>query len=178
MILTRTSMMVPIDPKTIQANDTTENATVDPDGMLLSKSHLSIQNGELETDLKVESDASAGWRVSGTFHTKPIDVAFPSAKIVSALGQIRIAQQALQEEGVGAVRSFPLWVADANPTRTIVGTFRVLKQVSENAFLLEFLVGPITTHAITESDGSVQRAEIEMGPAQIRFERVYRDGEL
>jgi hypothetical protein len=177
-ITTLTSMIVPIDSKTIQANDTTERAAADQDGMLLSKSHLSVQNGELATHLKVEPDASAGWLVTGIFGTQPINVTLSSPKIVSTLGQMQIAQQALQEEGVGAIRSFPLWVADAGPGRTIVGTLHALEQISEGTFLVEFLMGPVTTRGVTELNGSIQSADIKMGPAQIHVERVYQKGEI
>jgi len=77
-----------------------------------------------------------------------------------------------------AARSYPVWIADADPSRTMVGNLRVSEQLPDGDFRSVFTVGPMTTHGITDSTGSTKSADIEMGPALIHTERIYRSGEI
>jgi hypothetical protein len=178
LINTDSSMIFTVGPGTLQASDTTKSATATPDGMLLGMSLLHLRNGELAIELELESEAGAGWLVTGTFRGKRMYAAFQSENIVSALGLIQVAQEVLQGEGVGATRAFPLWMADADPTRTVEGRFRLLKKISETEFFVELNEGPITTRGVTDASGSIRSGEIMMGPAQIHFERIYQAGEI
>jgi hypothetical protein len=173
----RTYTLVPVEEATFQASDSYDVEFVRKDGTLINQAHIESVNGELATHLKLDP-TEEGWKVSGTFQTKPLEAQLDGQPLGSWLGDVLAVRRAIAKKGVGGEVVLVRWVPDADPTRVVEGHVAILEHVASDRFRTSMRMAEIEAEVVTDRSGSAASGSIDMGHLQMRFERVFAHGKL
>jgi hypothetical protein len=174
---TRTSMLLPVTADTLQASDTFAVEFARPDGSLINQVHVETANGELVSNLHLDPQPGGAWSVEGTFQGKPLSTRIESASQPSSwLGDAIALRETLASGGSGARIATTRWIPDADPTRLLDGTISIGEPVGSERFAATLATEGIEADLVVERTGTVASGSIDMGVANVDFERVYTGG--
>ncbi len=174
------SMFVPAAEGVVTAQDTAHVQWMKPDGRLLNAMHVSSSNDETQTQLELRpAEDSDGWRVSGTFMGKPLELDLGDEAPASVLTQARLRRELLaQSSPVGRKVTDQSWTS-ADPTRLLTTTFTVTGSDATGRFTATEVSGPLKVDEVVDpASGTPLRMTMAVGPTSLRLERVYVSGTL
>jgi hypothetical protein len=174
----RASTLVPADAESFQASDSYGVEFARRDGTLINQAHVESVNGELSTNLKLDP-TEGGWKVHGTFQTKPIEVQLDAAQpLRSWLGEVLSVRREIAKKGVGGEVVLARWVPDADPTRALEERITILEKVAGDRFRTLLSLAGIEAEVLADRSGSAASGSIDLGHIQMRFERIFAHGKL
>ena len=174
------SMLVPVAAGEVRAHDEFNVEFVDADGELINAVQVSNQNGELDSNLRLDPHEDGGWLVSGDFKGKRIETRIPGDRAPSSsLRQFALVQALLQEpEPAGRSVHYLRW-SDDSPTAFVEGTVTAVAPLGAGLWSTRFASEGLVFEAVADMrDGTMTRASIPMGPLQLQLERVAVSGQL
>jgi hypothetical protein len=174
---TRTSLLLPVTSDTLQASDTFAVEFARPDGTLINQVHVETANGELVSNLHLDPQPGGAWGVEGTFQGKPLSMRIESTSRPSSwLGDAIALRKTLASRGPGARISTTRWMPDADPTRLLDGTISIGEPVGSERFAATLATEGVEADLVVERSGTVSSGSIDLGIADVDFERVYTRG--
>ncbi|MFZ9052410.1 MAG: hypothetical protein ACO22K_05305 [Woeseiaceae bacterium] len=172
-INTTLSSLVPVAADKISYEDSSTISSSTPEGLLIDARTSNSQSGELLTDLQLSRKDNNDWVVRGTYRGTIIDTVINgSARPLSEVGQILTTRELFS--GDAAEVSFPVWLADADPTRVAEG--KILRDDARVPGQGTLILGPMTFTARFDEFGAITQAEMQAEAATISIERVWSRG--
>lgn len=174
---TRTSLLVPVTAATLQANDTFEVEFARSDGTLINQVHVESQNGEVVSHLELNPRPDGAWGVEGTFQGKPVSTRIESTRQPSSwLGDALALRRILTGGGPGTEVTTTRWIPDADPTRLLDGTISIQQEIGAGRFAAKLDAEGLEADLVVERKGTIASGSIDMGVANVDFQRVYMNG--
>lgn len=175
----RASMLVPVDASTLQTSDSYGVEFVRRDGSLINQAHAEVVNGELVTRLELDPELDGSWRAHGTFQTKPIDAHIDTPDpLGSWLGEVLSVRREIEQNGVGGEVVLVRWLPEADPTRFLEERIAIQGRGPNDQFRTTLSVAGVEAEALADRAGTAASGSFDMGHIQMRFERIFADGEL
>ena len=175
-VVTTVAVALPTSPTDLMANDQYDVQYSTPEGDLINQWTQSIDGGEVTTQLSLKSASDEAWTVEGTFQQKEINATIEGPALESMLGQMNSVKNLIAGGQKDSEVTHRIWVASIDPTQFIEATTKFAGQVDADSFRLEGVIGPITLTGISDQIGSMESAEINMGPITFELERVHQFG--
>lgn len=169
------SLIVPVDPSTIMTNDSYSISYTDPDGELLSSFDISVENGDVASDMSLQRNENGAWVSSGTLQGKQIDYEIDgSLEPASEWRQLAAIRDLFA--GDKQTVSMLTWIPDADPTRFMDATLtRDDSEVDRQAVLT---LGPISLSGRFDESGNVIDGDMSVGPVAMKIERIWFRGSV
>ena len=172
-VLMSMSSLVPVGPGSVSYEDTSTVSWSTPEGLLINSVAANSQNGELVTNLQIGRNEDGDWLVAGMFQNKDLEVVIDGAtEPLSEVGQMQVARSLFAGEETEA--AFPVWLADADPTRILDG--RLVRKAADDGLAGQLVLGPMAFDARFDATGALTRAEMQMGAAVISINRIWHRG--
>lgn len=167
------SSLVPVGPGSLSYEDSSTISWSTPDGLLINAYTANTQNGDLVTNLELTRNDEGDWLVAGSFQGKEIEVVIDgAAEPLSELGQMQVTRELFAGDAVQA--AFPVWVADADPTRILEG--KLVRDEASDAPSGTLMLGPMAFDARFDVSGALTRAEMQIGATVISIDRIWHRG--
>ncbi|MFK8016707.1 MAG: hypothetical protein AB8G17_14835 [Gammaproteobacteria bacterium] len=177
LAISTTSMLLQADENSLVSSDSEVTSYANPDGTVIRAYDVTMENGELKTDLSLERNNEGNWMVSGPFNGKEIAVEIETQTApMSPLGLMILTRDELAAKNKDAV-SFPMWLADADPSSFLEGSLK-LDKISRKGGRGVITTGPLAMNAKFDKSGSASSVDVALGPNTMRMERVTVSGEL
>jgi hypothetical protein len=173
----RSYTLIPVDAATFQSSDDYDVEFVRRDGTLINQAHAESVNGELQTHLQLDP-TEEGWKVHGTFQTKPIEAVLDAAQLGSWLGEVLSVRREIAKKGVGGEVVLARWVPEADPTQTLEERISIVERVAGDRFRTLMRMAEIEAEVVADRSGSASSGAVDLGHIQMRFERVFAHGKL
>lgn len=173
----RSTLLVPAAQGGASATDTVQVEWTDPKGAMLNAAQFAVNNGSTEADLKLDPEGDDGWKVSGTFRSKPLATPIAGGPPQSNYAEVRKLRAAMaRPDAVGYQASSPVWTS-LDPTRFIEMGYRITERLPDGTFRVEETIGPVTaTMVLDPATGFPVKTTIPIGPTTMTIERVYHRG--
>ena len=172
-----TSMLLPVDDQTLSASDSFDVQFSRSDGALINQVHVEAENGSLVTRLHLDPMADGHWNVNGTFREKPLDAKIRAdAELPSALGEALALRRQLGAQEPAGEFTLERWIPEADPTRLVAQTVVVHGALDDGRYRARVAMEGVDADLVVDPSGSVASGSMEMGFAEVEFERVYVDG--
>jgi hypothetical protein len=173
---TTVALALPTSPTDLMTNDQYDIQYSTPEGDLINQWTQIIDGGEMTTELSLKWASDEAWTVEGTFQQKEIDATIEGPALESMLGQMNSVKNLIASGQKDSEVTHRIWVASIDPTQFIEATTKFAGQVDTDSYRLEGVIGPITLTGISDPIGSMESAEIDMGPIKFELERVHQFG--
>lgn len=179
-VTTTLSMLVPMGGGEITAQDEVQVEFVTGDRELINALQVVNENGEIGTDVRLDTDENGDWLVSGQFNGKAIEARIPGDQVPrNSLEQYALVGALLQSpEPAGRSVSYQIW-SDANPTVFTNADMTAVARLDGHLWSARMKVASMEFDTIADSrDGTLVRAVIPMGHLTMTLERVASLGQL
>ncbi len=173
---TRQAMAIPVDETTLSATDSATSEWAGPDGLVINRTTVEAENGEITMNLSLLPLEADRWRVEGTFQGKELQASIaPSAPSGALTGEfaILLAARDLLDKPRADRQPVVLrqWQPDADPTAPTEVAIRPAD--GERSFVLD--LSGIEVQVTTDEFGNPVRMEAVDGAMLI--ERVLHQGQ-
>lgn len=173
------AMLVPVDAETLSASDEVMIQWVRPDGSLINAWQVESENGEVDTQLKLEPGDDGSWAVSGTFKSKPLTAKIPSGKPSTMLGDVMLLRAKLAEpDPVGGMLEVQSWMPGVDPSKLLAQQLEILRALGGDRFAAKLAMGGMVADLVVGRDGSAVSGTLTIGPMKLEIERVFADGAI
>jgi hypothetical protein len=173
-----TALVIPVDESTLATTDSYEVEFSRPDGTMINKIGIEVENQELITELQFGPVDANSWAVSGMFQGKQIESRIPrNETLLSYVGQTWALRDAITEVGVGATVALKTWTA-SDPTRLVDSVATIHAERSDGDFDASFRLGAMRVDGVVDRSGLMLRGHMQMGHVLVELERVFADGEF
>jgi hypothetical protein len=172
------AMFSPEEGGDISSHDSFEREWVDKDNSLINAFQISVENGEVESELSLSYKDDNGWMLDGTMQGKKVSQKLnPQEDPGTWLRQaVELREVLAADNPVGVEHSIDMWL-DIDPAKLTPSTTRILKRLGPKEFEAINTIGPMEANIVLESDtGMLNHAEIKMGPQVIVMDRVFVEG--
>jgi hypothetical protein len=179
-VQTATAMLVPVTSDTLRAEDAVNVQFVRRDGTLINALHVTVSNGEIATDLKLQPLDGGGWQVTGQFKGKALEGRLEGEQVPTTFLQQATVRKALlgRPDPAGGENVEWQWLA-IDPLRLTEARLKVVAPAGEGLYKAYESAGPLQADTVLErATGFTQRADIKLGPLVVTAERVYARGGL
>ena len=176
----RVSMILPITPDTLRAEDTYSVQFTANDGSMVNAMHVVANNGEIETQLKLDPLEEGGWKVSGQHMGKALDGKIDGTREPATLVSQAHVRKALLAAAnpLGAENVEWQWIP-ADPLQLTESRLKVTAAAGEGLYRARETLGGMVVDTILErATGMAQRADFAIGANTLVAERVYVRGQL
>ena len=177
-----TAMLLPLDQRTLQTEDSVRLDFSTLDGELLTKLHLKAQNGELVTELSLIPGQEDGWSVTGNFQGKALELDLGAAKLRSEFGQRLDFEEFLKTAEPGSSLKQVQWDPSLDPSQwntietTYVGPLSADSDPSHHK--LKVATGPLVLDAVADDAMSVLSMSLQMGAVTLTIDRLHAEGDI
>ncbi|MCG8370366.1 MAG: hypothetical protein MJA32_07640 [Proteobacteria bacterium] len=157
------SLIIPVDPSTIVTNDSYSISYTGPDGALISAFDISVENGEITSNLSLQRNENGAWVSGGTLQGKDIEYEIDGS--LEPAGEWR-QLAAVRELFAGDEETLSMlaWIPDADPTRFMDATLtRDDSEVDRQATLA---LGPISLSGRFDESGHIIDGDVSAGPGR------------
>jgi hypothetical protein len=175
-----TSMLIPVTATTLRTQDSVRVEFSSADGTLINAVAVKSQDGEFESNVKLDPVKDGGWLVTGTYKGKKIKEKIPKdSEPTSYLAQLASARELVNlESPANQSRSFLAWEA-SNPGVLTPTTISALEAVGTDQWSVrESRGGVMIDEVINKSDGTMAKANMKLGSQTMTIERVWSQGKL
>lgn len=171
------SLLVPVDVATLNISDSWHASFARPDGTLINQVTAKSENGELTMQLSLDDMGDGTWLVSGSFQGKDINEEITAtAPPVSEIGQMHAVKDLLADDERSAV-TLDAWLPDVDPTR-FVQTGVEVDSARRQQGHATLTLGPMSMAAQFDKEGSLMKARLLTGAAELFLDRVWTRGTL
>ena len=169
---TETSIM-PVDSSTLMTSDGITITYTKPDGELINTLNVSVENGEIVSNLSLRRNEADAWISGGTLQGKEIAIELDGA--ISPASELRLLTTARDLfAGTETSATLDVWVPSADPTQFLQTT--LTRDDSEIKGRANVTLGPMSYDGTFDEYGNMEDAVMSMGPIQINIERVWSKG--
>lgn len=179
-VSTSLSMLVPMGGGEVAARDYVQVEFVTGERELINALQVVNANGEIETDLKLDTDEDGDWLVSGKFNGKTIESGISGNQVPrSSLEQYGLVEALLQSpEPAGRSTSFLVW-SDSNPTVFTDAVATAGARTAEDFWSVRMNFAGLEFDTVADArDGTTLKAVMPLGHLTITMERVAKLGQL
>ncbi len=164
-----------VDASSIAVSDSFSATVTDPDDAIISSFNISVENGEISSELDLERAADGGWTVTGTLQGKEVQFMIDGdVEPASELRQIAMARDVFNEGNTSLDAA--VWLPSIDPSQFIVTTMtRDDADVERRA---QIQLGPIAYTGLFDDEGNMYDASMNIGPVSIEIERVWSHGSI
>lgn len=167
--------IMPVDAGTLLTSDSITITYTTPAGELIKTVNVSVENGEIVSNMTLQRNDAGDWVSSGTKQGKPLEVELDGAlSPTSELGQMAITRELLA--GTETSASMDVWVPGADPTRFLES--RIVRDDAEEKGQANVTLGPISYAGKFDDYGNMIDAEMVVGPVTINIDRIWSRGSL
>ncbi len=172
-----TAMLVPTPDGTLHSQDSVHLQWIRPDASLINATHFIGKDGELTTSLTLNVVEDA-WVVDGDldgkkFNEKLETDAQPGTWVALAKGLRKLLAT---DNPIGAEHTMATWPA-SDPGKFTDAKTKVTSKIGTTQFKAQATAGDMNaTITIDKESGTVDVAEMKMGPLDVKIERVYLKG--
>ncbi len=172
-----TTLLFPTTSDALQARDTDTVEWTKPDGAMINSKRVSSTNGEIDMDLDLKEGEAHGWLVQGKFRGKDVKESVTTGAPATRLSQINLMRSLLaKEKPVGEEATDSEWLG-ADPGRFTEVTTKVLAEIDENTYRVHQTAGNISADLVVDrATGAAKQGSAQLGPIDLRFERVFVQG--
>ena len=165
----------PVSPSTIMASDSYSISYSDPEGGMNNAFSITVENGEITSNMSLERNDADDWISGGTLQGKELSYEIDGTlNPVSEWHQLALARDLFA--GEEQATSMLVWVPEADPTRFITaGMTRDDTDVERQA---QLTIGPLQMTGQFDEFGNLVTGDMVVGPAQMRVERIWSRGSL
>lgn len=171
------SMLLPVDTQTFSTTDSYSIDFSTPEGRLINQLEIETQQGEITTNLDFDPAEDGSWTVSGIFQGKELSAQIEPQELLSAYGQALAVRDFLKDPQAKGELSLPSWIPDADPT-TIQPVTMDFGERTDQGISVKINMGPILMDALTDNQGSILSANIELGAITMTLRRIHVEGSL
>ena len=169
------SSLTPVDGSTVSTSDSYTVTFTTPAGAIVNALNISVNNGEIASDLSLERNADNNWVSSGTLQGKDFTAELPGdIEPTSELRQIEIARELFLGDERSA--SAKLWMPAIDPTQFLETTMTRDDEEIERQARMQ--LGPITYTGRFDDDGNMHNATMNVGPVTLNIERIWSQGSV
>ena len=165
--------ILPVDASTIMTGDGVTVTYTSPDGELYNSIDVSVENGEIVSNLYLQRNDDDAWVSGGTMQGKQIETILDGdISPASELRMITAARELFAGDDTSV--TLDVWVPSADPTRFLQATFtRDDAEVERQA---EVSLGPINYVGQFDEHGNLADAVMALGPVTVTINRVWSAG--
>lgn len=174
------AMIVPVTQETLRAQDTYTVQFAAADGTMINALHVVANDGEIESDLKLDPLEEGGWQVSGQHKGKALEGTIDGTHEPTTFIQQALVRKAMlsQANPTGSENVEWQWIA-ADPLRLTESRLKVTGAAGDGLYLAkETLAGLVVDTTLEGATGMMQRADFAVGANSMVIERVYTRGQL
>ena len=164
-----------VDPSTISVSDSFTATVTEPDGTMIKSFVITVENGEIASELDLDRNEAGGWMVSGTLQGKEVQFAIDGdVEPASELRQLALAREVFREGATSAEAA--VWLPSLDPSQFIVTT--MTRDDAEVERQAKMQLGPIAYTGLFDDEGNMYDATVSVGPVNIKIERVWSRGSV
>jgi hypothetical protein len=172
-----TVLLTTMGSEALQSRDSVYVEWIKPDGALINGKRVVSNNGEVEMNLALKPGDGGTWRVEGKFKGKDVKETIPGGVPSTWLSQTNLLRTMLaKEKQIGAEASESEWLG-ADPGRFTDMSVKVLAAVDANTYSVRETTGNSSVDLVVDrATGQATHGITQLGPAEIRFDRIYVQG--
>ena len=172
---TAESSLMPVDAATVATSDAYTISFSRPDGELVNAYEVSVENGEIASNMKLNRNADGNWTSSGTLQGKELAYEIDGElQPASEWRQLALARNlfAGDDPSVSAL----IWIPGIDPTQFLQATMtRDDAKVERQAIMT---LGPLSYAGRFDASGNLATADMTVGPVTINVARIWSRGTL
>ncbi|MDJ0711923.1 MAG: hypothetical protein QNJ14_16160 [Woeseiaceae bacterium] len=169
------SSLTPVDRATVSTSDSFSVTFTTASGEIVNAMNISVENGEITSDMTLERNDEGNWVSSGTLQGKDIAVALPGdVEPASELQQISMARELFRGDATSV--SAKLWMPSFDPTQFLDTTMTRDDADIERQAILS--LGPLSYTGHFDEDGNMYDATLAIGPVTVDIERIWSSGSI
>jgi hypothetical protein len=174
-IYTAEASLMPVTAATIATSDSYTISVSSPDGELRNAFEISVENGELISNLSLRRNDEDTWISGGTFQGKELAYEIDGAsQPASEWQQLAMARSLFTGDDTSI--STRIWMPGIDPTQFMEATMtRDDADVAGQAILT---LGPLSYTGRFDESGNLFDASMAIGPVTIDIERIWSRGSL
>jgi hypothetical protein len=148
-----------------------------PDGAMINSKRIISTNGEIDMDLDLKKADARGWFVQGKFKGKDVKETITTGAPATRLSQMNVIRGLLaKEKPAGEETTDSEWLG-GDPGRFTEVTTKVLAAIDENTYSVRQSEGNISVDLVVDrATGVATQGSAQLGPVDIRFERLFVQG--
>ncbi|NNL62476.1 MAG: hypothetical protein HKO69_01570 [Woeseiaceae bacterium] len=167
--------VMPVDASTVVASDSYTISFSTPGGELLNAYDISVEDGELTANMRLQRNEQGDWVSSGMLQGKDLEYEIDGAlQPHSELQQIAMARELFAGETTSL--DGLAWLPTADPTKFLEAT--MTRDDAEVERQARVTIGPLSFTGRFDVDGNLSDAAMNVGPASIRIERIWFRGSM
>lgn len=166
------SSLMATDPATLITSDSYSITYSTPNGQLINAIDISLENGEITSDLRLELNDDDLWVSSGTLQGKTFEAVLDGARSpTSELQQIDMARELFS--GDETTKTAHLWIPGIDPSRLLESTMTRDATAEQQAIMT---MGPMTATGRFDDEGLLEESDMTIGPVTINLRRIWTNG--
>ena len=167
--------ITPVDAETIVASDSVQVVYSTQDGEMINAVDVTVENGEIVSNLSLQTNDAGNWVSSGTLQGKNIEYEIDGTESpATTIEQIQKTRELFA--GDESSVTMGVWVPSADPTRFLPA--EIVRDDAEKERQAILTIGPLRFLGQFDQDGSMMNAEMYIGPVTINIERIWSRGSL
>ena len=169
------SSLLPVDAATVTTSDSYTISFSAPDGELLSAYEISVENGEIASNMALSRNDDGNWTSSGSLQGKELAYEIDGAlQPTSEWQQLAMARNLFAGDDTSV--SALIWIPGVDPTQLLQASMtRDDAEVERQAIMT---VGPLSYVGRFDESGNLHTANMSVGPVRIDIERIWSRGSL
>ena len=169
------SSLMPVDAATVASSDAYTISFSRPDGELINAYDVSVENGEIASNMELNRNAEGNWTSSGTLQGKELAYEIDGAmQPASEWRQLTLARNLFAGDATSV--NALVWIPGIDPTQFLEATMtRDDAEVERQAIMT---LGPLSYAGRFDASGNLASADMTVGPVTINVERVWSRGAL
>lgn len=173
----RMSLLLPTGEASLSAMDSLTFQWTNPAGELLNSGEVSIENGEVDTDLDVQPDESGQWIVKGKFKGKDLEAKIGAERPQSLVAQAKARRALLAgPKPIGGELHDKVWTS-VNPGQLMDNGFKVVGRDASGAYSATESLGPMTIEMLVDpTTGLPRQTSWGIGAQTLVTERIFVRG--
>lgn len=167
--------IIPVDAATISTSDSYSVTFSTPDGEMINAIKISVENGEVMSNMTLQRNETGNWISAGTLQGKELETEIDGAlQPASEWYQMQIARDLFASDETSA--SLLVWGPNIDPTRLLEASMtRDDAEVERQAVLT---LGPVSYSGRFDASGNLESAAMAIGPMSLDIERIWSRGSL
>ena len=167
--------LTPVDASTVSTGDSFTVTFTTPDGTMVNAVDVTVENGELVSNMSLERNAEGNWISSGTLQGKDISVELPGdIEPISELQQVTMARELFESDATSI--DAKLWVPAIDPTQFL--DTKMTRDDADVARQAILTLGPLSYTGRFDEDGNMYDATLAIGPVALDIERIWSRGSI
>ncbi len=167
------SILIPRSKSDIVTLDKFVGEVSNQSGTLTSADYVTLKNGELDMEIRLERQKNGRFGVNGTFLSKEIKMNLNSQ--LGLMPRYTVSQEVLDHYFLKKKRSprvFYIYSPQVNPTAALEVNYKFLKKLKKKRIELEEKVASLTSTTIYDKNGAIS-STIPFAGSTMIMERIY-----